>query len=534
MSKKMQLAVLAALAVSAAAVAHAEDPVRAAEVIHPATPPEKPAGGEQAPPPQHAPAPGKLIVTVGLTITIDSPLRITRVYYGDGNLVEAVAIDPNHVLITGKSPGVTTLMIWQQGGTRLVYELTVRPSPVRLEAVRQQIARDFPDADINVTYDNDTVFVRGTVKDVVSADRVMAIASTLGARAVNLLRVEVPAEDPQILLKVRFADVDRSASQNLGINIASAAFNQVTALGTSSPISQTGTPPLNLSSVVNILLSRPDINLSAAIEALESKNLLQTLAEPNVLAINGKPASFLAGGEYPYPMIQPSAGAATVTVAFKEYGVRLNFLPTITPRGTIRLQVSPEVSSLDFANSVTIEGFTIPGLSTRRVSTEIELEPGQSFIIAGLLDKQVQETFSKVPGIGDIPILGKLFQTRQLTKNNSELMVIITPELVRPLPAGAPVPEMTYPSPFMSDNSKVPMRQPGMDKTGPVPVHPPDEAVPYEQLIQEKQKQGQAAPELNQQQMPAGGPAGNAPIAPAPAPAAGSAAPAPSGTGHQQ
>jgi pilus assembly protein CpaC len=340
--------------------------------------------------------------------------------------------------------------------------------------------------------DNDTAFVRGVVKDVVSADRVMAIVSTLG-KAVNLLRADIPTEEPQIMLRVRFADVDRSASRNLGINLANGSFNNTTAIGTGNPVSTDGAKTFSLSNTVNILLARKDINLVAAIQALESKNLLETLAEPNVMASNGKQASFLAGGEYPYPMIQPSSGAATVTVAFKEYGVRLNFLPIVTPRGTIRLQVAPEVSSLDFTNSVTIEGFTIPGISTRRVSTEIELESGQSFVIAGLLDKQVQETFSKIPGISSIPVLGKLFQTKTVSRNNSELLVIITPELVRPIPAGQPVPELKYATPFMSDNSSIPMRQPGLDKTGPVPVHPASESIPVEQLVQQ-QRQGQPSP----------------------------------------
>ena len=433
---------------------------------------------------------GKLMVTVGMSITIDSPLNIARVYIANDNMAEAVAITPKEVLITGKAAGITTLITWQQGGLRQVWELTVRTSPQRLEAVRQQVAREFPDADINITMDNDTAFVRGAVKDVVASDRVMAIVSTLG-RTVNLLRVDVPAEDAQIMLRVRFADVDRSASRNLGINLANGSFNQISAIGTGFPVSTDGAKTFSLSNAVNILLARKDINLVAAIQALEAKNMLETLAEPNVMATNGKPASFLAGGEYPYPMIQPSLGAATVTIAFKEYGVRLNFLPVVTPRGTIHLTVQPEVSSLDFTNSVTIQGFTIPGISTRRVTTDVELESGQSFVIAGLLDKQVQETFSKIPGIGSIPVLGKLFQTKTVSRNNSELLVIITPEIVRPIPADQPIPELKYPTPFMSDNTGIPMRQPGMDKTGKVPLHPPSETIPVEQLIQQ-QRQGQA------------------------------------------
>ncbi|MGA3017458.1 MAG: pilus assembly protein N-terminal domain-containing protein [Bryobacteraceae bacterium] len=440
---------------------------------------------------------GKLTVTVGKSLTIDSPLAIKRLSTANGNLVEAVAIGPKEVLINGKQPGETSLIIWQDNDARLIYDLTVRMSPLRLNAVREQIARDFPDADINVTFDNDTAFVRGTVRDVVSSDRIMAIVSTLG-RAVNLLRVDVPPVESQILLKVRFADVDRSASLNLGANFLTGAFNQTTAVGPAGA-GILGTLPGEagaLGPFVTLFAMRKDINLQAAITALEGKNLLEILAEPNLVTINNKPASFLAGGEFPYPMIQPgsSGGGSSVTIAFKEYGIRLNFVPTITPRGTIRLHVQPEVSSLDYTNAVTLQGFTIPGMSVRKVETEIELDSGQSFVIAGLLDKQTTDSFSKIPGLGSIPILGKLFQTKIVSKNNSELMVIITPELVRPIPAQQPIPELKITKPFMEDNTGGFMGHPGMDKTGPVPVHPPNPTMPVEQLIQTMPKPGQAAP----------------------------------------
>jgi pilus assembly protein CpaC len=156
----------------------------------------------------------------------------------------------------------------------------------------------------------------------------------------------------------------------------------------------------------------------------------------------------------------------------------------VTPRGTIRLQVSPEVSALDYTNSVTVAGTTVPGTSTRKVQTEVELESGQSFVIAGLLDSQTTESLSKIPGIGNIPLLGKLFQSRSVSRNNSELLVIITPEIVRPIADGQPVPELQFTSPFLPPNSPGQPRQPGIDKTGPVPVHPPSDSMPVEQLIQ--------------------------------------------------
>ncbi len=238
------------------------------------------AGDEDIPKPQEASpaAPGKLMVTVGKSLIIDSPMKIMRISVADGGLIEAVAVNPKEVLINGKAAGETSLIIWQEGGNRLLYDLTVRLSPMRLDVVRQQLARDFPNDDINVTYDNETAFVRGTVKDVVAADRVMAIAASLGKATVNLLRVEVPPVEEQILLKVRFCNVDRSASQDLGVSFASGAFNQSTVIGTgqfSGPRVDTQ-GIVTLSDALSVLLFRKDINLAASIKALEGKSLLET------------------------------------------------------------------------------------------------------------------------------------------------------------------------------------------------------------------------------------------------------------------
>jgi pilus assembly protein CpaC len=482
------------------------------------------AGDEDIPKPQEASpaAPGKLMVTVGKSLIIDSPMKIMRISVADGGLIEAVAVNPKEVLINGKAAGETSLIIWQEGGNRLLYDLTVRLSPMRLDVVRQQLARDFPNDDINVTFDNETAFVRGTVKDVVAADRVMAIVASLG-KAVNLLRVEVPPVEEQILLKVRFCNVDRSASQSLGVSFASGAFNQSTVIGTgqfSGPsVNSLGT--VSLSDALSVLLFRRDINLAASIKALEGQSLLETLAEPNLLAINGKEASFVAGGEFPFPMVQPSAAGSVVTIAFREFGIRIHFMPRVTPRGTIQLQVAPEVSALDYSNSVNIAGATIPALSTRRVQTEVELESGQSFVIAGLMDNRMTETISKIPGLASIPLLGKLFTSRARSRNNSELLVIVTPEVVRPIPAGQPVPSLKMPFPFLTKNSDIEMRTPGIDKTGPVPVKPPADAMPVELLIQQR-KEGQAAPPATMQPfqlvpVPAAPPPVNPGLTPTPA-----------------
>ena len=202
------------------------------------------------------------------------------------------------------------------------------------------------------------------------------------------------------------------------------------------------------------------------------------------MAFNGKEASFLAGGEFPYPVVSgTSGGTAAVSIEFKEYGIRLNFIPTITPRGTIHLQVAPEVSSLDYTNEVAISGFEVPGLTERKVNTEVELKDGESFMIGGLLDKSITDTFQKIPFLGDIPILGKFFQSESKTKNDTELIVIVTPEIIAPYPVGAPLPDLKWPDKYMPPNSNIPMNQPDA-KTAENTLPPPPPTLPIEKLLE--------------------------------------------------
>jgi pilus assembly protein CpaC len=201
---------------------------------------------------------------------------------------------------------------------------------------------------------------------------------------------------------------------------------------------------LNPGDLLNVFLFNPDIHLAAFIKALQSKNVLQILAEPNLIAVNGKEASFLAGGEFPFPIVQPSQGITAITISFKEFGIRLKFTPLIMPNGNIHLRVGPEVSTLDFANSLSIQGTTIPALSTRRAETEFELQDGQSFVIAGLMDNRVTNIVNKIPGLGDIPILGNFFKSKSYQKSNAELMVLCTARRISPstqAPAGPKAPE---------------------------------------------------------------------------------------------
>jgi pilus assembly protein CpaC len=476
-------------------------------------------GWQQAPPqapspqPQQASpeeSPNDLFVTVGKSVVVESAQTIERVSVGFGDVAEASAVSPREILVNGKAPGETSLIVWQVGGGKLFFDVIVQPSRFgsrsRAETLSREIRTELPGQKIEPSVENDLIFLRGTVKDLASADRAMAIAASMG-KPVNLLYVDVPPPDVQILLKVKFASVDRSLLKQLGMNIFSTGItNTIGSVSTqqfspptlsTSGSGSSGTGGIGgangvtatVSSFLNLFFFRPDLNLGATIQALQTKGVVEVLAEPNVLAENGKQASFLAGGEFPYPVVQGGTlgGTSAVTIQFRQFGVRLNFIPTMTPRGTIRLQVAPEVSALDYTNGINISGFNVPGLDVRNVNTEVELAEGQSFAIGGLLDNRETETFSKIPFIGDIPVLGRFFQSKSKNRTNTELMVIVTPEIVRPMPAGKQIATPNFPVPFLPQNTPTPMSTPGQDITGPVAVAPTP-SVPVESLVKSFQE----------------------------------------------
>ena len=468
----------------------------------------------QTPPPLSRPAAvpnqdsaNELSVGVGKSVLVDCARPIARVAMGLGEVAEAQPISPYEIMVSGKAPGETSLIIWDTRGGRQFFNITVRTGPAvssdNLDAARRELAIELPGQPLKVTSENSMIFLRGTVKDLNSSARAVQIASTAG-KVVNLLNVNVPPADPQILLKVRFASVDRNKAKSLGINLFNTGLGNVVGgitTGQFAPpfitssggsVTQTATstiitPPTNtatFSTEGNFLAIFPGLNAGAEIVALETKGVAEVLAEPNIVAVNGREASFLAGGEYPYPVAQGSSGGTTaISISFKEYGVRLNFIPTITPRGTIRLQVAPEVSSLDFADAVDISGFDVPAITTRKVKTEVELNDGQSFVLGGLLDNRETETFEKIPFLGDIPILGKFFQSMQRNKTNTELIVIVTPEIVAPMPAGSTLPELKYPTKFLPPNSGIPMHNPDAKTPENTPA-PAPATIPVEKLIE--------------------------------------------------
>lgn len=414
----------------------------------------------------------ELSVAVGKSVLVDTARPVSRVAIGLGDVAEADAISPTEIMVDGKAPGETSLIIWDTSGGRQFFNVSVRASVTAtsetLEAVRRELRAEFPGQSLKVSTENGLIFLRGTVKDLAASDRAVKIAASAG-KVVNLLYVDVPEDDPQVLLKVRFCSVDRSREKQLGINLFSTGFgNTIGSISTGqfTPPTITANPgqpvTYQTTSDLNLFAYYPGLNLGALVQALIQKNIVQILSEPNIIAQDGKEASFLAGGEYPYPVVQGGGAGtpATVTIQFKEYGIRLNFIATIMPRGTIRLQVAPEVSTLDFSNAVELSGFEVPAISTRKVNTEVELADGQSFVIGGLLDNRDTESFEKIPFLGDIPILGKFFQSTQVTKTNTELLVLVTPEVVKPIEATAAKPELKYPNKFLPPNTGIPMTSP--------------------------------------------------------------------------
>jgi pilus assembly protein CpaC len=450
-------------------------------------------------------SPRHLVVNVGKSIVLESPTDIKRVSVVSDDVLEVTAVSTKELVINGRGKGETSLIIWQAGGERLMFDVSVQEPAVRdekrlaqLEGLRRELKQELGDQEIYVSLDQEAVFLRGTVKDVVSAERAVEIASVFG-KPVNLLRISTPAGPTQILLKVKFADVDRSLATDKGFNLFSTgAANTIGAISTGqysapSVTTNNGQTQFTLSDALNVFLFRPDLNLGATIKLLESQGILQILSEPNLLTSDGTKASFLSGGEFPFPVVQAgSSGAPVVTIQFREFGIRLNFTPRMTPRGTIELNVSPEVSSLDFSHGLLYDGFNIPALTTRKINTQVELRDGQSFAIAGLLDNEVTDNLSKMPGLSSIPLLGKLFQSHSVSRTKTELLVVVTPEIVHPVPAGQALPEVKMPRPFMAEGTSKPPSTPGVGVTGTESSKPLVDSVPVEQLLRE-QKGAQSA-----------------------------------------
>jgi pilus assembly protein CpaC len=408
--------------------------------------------------PQQSQGSAPLRVMVGKSLLINTTEPLKRISVTDPSIAYAQVITPTQILVHGKTPGEVSLLIWDELERSRSFDLRV---DVDVSACAEEEHSVFPDEQITVTPSRAAIVLSGHVSTEDVAKRAGELASAYSPKVVNVLTFG-PVGSQEVLLQVKFAEVDRTAMTQLGVNfVSNGATNTIGTITTGQyggfgPQSETqtgiaGSVPTpstqTINNVLNLFVFRPDINFGAVIEALQTKNLLQILAEPNLIAVNGKEASFLAGGQFPFPIVQPGAGFTAVTISFKEFGVRLQFTPVIMPNGNIHLKVAPEVSTLDFADALTISGFTVPALSTRKAETEFELQDGQSFVIAGLMDNRVTDVYNKIPGLGDIPILGAFFRSKSVQKSNSELMVLCTVKRISPSTETPTLPK--NPQPYM-------------------------------------------------------------------------------------
>jgi len=376
---------------------------------------------------------------VGRSAVVDIGTAISRVSLTSSDIADALVTSPNQLLVHGKLPGTISMFVWDRAGAIRRYEVMVQRDLARLS---EQVTALFPGEQIAVESNGKNIVLSGKVSNKDVIEKAINVASGYVDKreeVVTLLQLAQGAPTNQVLLRVRFAEVSRSAMTQLGVTLftgpngshnwvgrsTTEQFGDQPRFNNDDPIN----PKLVFSDFLNLFLFNQKEQIGAVIKALQTSGKFQSLAEPNLVAESGKEASFLAGGEFPIPVAQGSGANLAISVMFKEFGIRLNFTPTVNG-DRVHLKVRPEVSTLDFGNAVVLNGFRIPALTTRRTETELELQNGQTFAIAGLLNNTVSSTMQKIPGIGDIPILGLLFKSKAAQKDQTELVVMITPEIL--------------------------------------------------------------------------------------------------------
>jgi pilus assembly protein CpaC len=408
----------------------------------------------------------RITLTAGRSTVLPTDFDITRIAVTDPAIANAMVVQPRAVLIDGKAPGTISLIVWGADMNRQ-FDIVVEPGVSTLQMRLQNL---FPGEPIVVSTNDEAIILSGKVSSNSVSLRAAEIAAATSAKTkvVNLLQLPGGTGSQQVMLQVRFAEVSRRAMTELGVSLFTSPTGVKNTIGrtTTQQFAAPGFDSLEytkrngsfgssvtgasgeftFSDFLNIFLFSEKYDLGAMIRALQGKGLFQSLAEPNLIAYNGQEASFLAGGQFPVPVVQGITNA--VTIQWKEYGVRLRFTPTIAG-DVIRLKVEPEVSSLDFGNAILLNGFRIPSISTRRAATEVELRDGQSFAVAGLIDNVLEEQFKQVPGLAHIPVLGYLFKSKANQVDRTELMVLITPKLVRPLNPGEVPPLPARPKGFL-------------------------------------------------------------------------------------
>ena len=437
------------------------------------------------------PVPTEVTLLVGRSTVVNVDRPISRVSLTSADVADALVTSSNQLLVNGKAPGTISMFVWERSGGMRRFEVTVNRDMVALD---RQLAQLFPGEAIQAQSSGRQIVLSGKVSRKDLAERAIDVAAGfVGKReeVISLLQVQEGPRSNQVLLRVRFAEVSRSALTELGLSLFTGptginnTLGRVTTQQFPSPdfsdmawskeSNEFGADvtessgKFTFSDFLNFFVLSQKYDLGLLVRALQTRGLFQSLAEPNLVAESGKEASFLAGGEFPIPVAQGSGANIGVSVQFKEFGVRLAFTPTVVG-DRVHLKVAPEVSSLDFANAVTLGGFRIPALTTRRTQTELELQSGQTFAIAGLMNNTMTETLSKVPGIGDIPVLGYLFRSKAARKDQTELVVFITPQI---LPTNSPgvtteLPRLQEPYlPSLQENQSLPSPAPAFEPGTP-------------------------------------------------------------------
>ena len=417
--------------------------------------------GAQQPPPVP-----QVSLTAGRSTIVTTDFDVTRIAITNPAVADAVVVQPREILIDGKSAGTITLMVWGTSN-RLQYDIVVEQP---ISSLEQQLHQLFPGEEVTVVFNADGIVLTGRASNTQVMLRIGEVvrAALPKANVINMLQVPGGSDAQQVMLQVRIAEVNRRALSELGTSLFTGATGAGDWIGRSTTgqfpsvgfkdLERLETPTsldlkgkLEFSDFLNIFLFNTNWNAGALVRALKQTGHFQSLAEPNLIAYNGREASFLAGGEFPVPIV---TALGQVSIQFKEFGVRLNFTPTIAG-DLIRLKVRPEVSELDFNNGITIEGFRIPALQTRRAETEVELRDGQSFAVAGLIDNTAQLDDAAIPMLSQIPIIGHLFKSKADRKERTELLVLITPRLVRALNPDEVPPLPTLPGRFLPPGDDV-------------------------------------------------------------------------------
>jgi pilus assembly protein CpaC len=408
-----------------------------------------------------AETPRSLELNIGQGRILDFPTEVTRVYTSNPEVADVVVIDSRQVIVNARSAGQATMAVWMQSGGNDVIPVTVH---FDLAPIQKMLDQAFPDDKMFVSGTKEALVLFGHARKPTTVERALALLKPFTQSAISSIDVLPTSGEKQIALHVMFAELDRTASESFGVNLISTGAANTPGQTSTGQFSPPSSPDLkgaignsvsgtsstfNLANMLNIFAFRPDLNLAATIQALQAKGVLQILAQPDLVTTDGKEAHFTVGGEFPVPVPQSGASAGAITVQFREFGIRLSFTPTTTQAGTIKLHVQPEVSTIDTSNGIVLSGFNIPALSTRKIETEVELSMGQSFVIAGLVDDRVTQNLSKVPGIGDIPVLGALFRSHSRTRSKTELVIVVTPEIRAPLDVGATAPLPPMPEPFL-------------------------------------------------------------------------------------